>query len=355
MRISSSAKAALVIAALAVGYFGLRTLFRGGGEEQVVATTPDLFTVAAAPVAPSEWRNEITVSGRTQALSKVVLRAETAGAVAATPVVPGTFVKAGTTLCKLKIDARQAALAESRAALAKADLDYQAAVSLAKDGFRAETAVAAAKAQRDLAAASLEQSSVSLDKTSINAPFDGVFDQRLAEVGDFLSIGDPCGLLIGRDPFLVVGSVAEKDIAAISQGDSGAAQLATGERIEGTVRSIARSADPQTRTFTVELEVPNPDGLLRDGVTAEFTIYTARRDAHHAPRSALTLDDAGVLGVRTVDAGGVVAFRPVSVLGEDETGVWVAGLQGAVTIIMRGQEFVRPGQKVAVAAADSQP
>ncbi|MEQ8936260.1 MAG: efflux RND transporter periplasmic adaptor subunit [Amphiplicatus sp.] len=353
MKLSTSVKTALAILALALGYFVVRTVLSGGGEEAAAQTQPALFSVIAEPVTPSEWRDEVTVSGRTKALRKVEVRAETAGAVAATPGKPGTFVTAGTVLCKLNIDARASSLAEARASLAKADLDYNAALELAKDGFRSDTSVAAMKASRDLAAASVERAKVDLEKTSIVAPFDGVFDERVAEVGDYLKIGDPCGKVIAREPFLIVGAVSEKDVAKISAGDRGVARLATGEEVQGAVRLIAKSADASTRTFEVELEVPNPEGALRDGVTAEFVIHAARRDAHRAPRSALTLDDEGVLGVRTVDKDGIVAFKRVSVLGEDANGVWVAGLEGDVNLITRGQEYVRPGQKVAVTAAEA--
>lgn len=353
MKLSTSVKTALAILALTLAYFGVRAVFKGPEGSAEAKAEAALFPVIAETVAPAEWRDEVTVSGRTKALRKVEVRAETAGAVAATPTKPGTFVSAGAVLCKLNVDARQSSLAEARASLAKAELDYNAALELAKDGFRSDTAVAAAKASRDLAAASLERAKVDLEKTSIVAPFDGVFDARAAEVGDYLKVGDPCGMMIAREPFLVVGSVAEKDVAKISAGDRGVARLATGEIVEGTVRLVAKSADAQTRTFDVELEVPNPDGALRDGVTAEFVIHAARRDAHRVPRAALTLDDAGVLGVRTVDADGVVSFRRVSVLGEDNTGVWVAGVEGTVNLITRGQEYVKPGQKVIVAAPET--
>ncbi len=353
MKLSTSVKTALAIFALTLCYFAVRTLFGGGSEDAAAETGPELFTVIAEPVAPSEWRDEVTVSGRTKALRKIDVRAETPGSVAETPAKPGTFVAAGTVLCKLNIDARQSALAEARAALARAELDYNAALELSKDGFRSDTAVAAAKASRDLAAASVERAKVDLEKTAIAAPFDGVFDSRAAEIGDYLRVGDPCGKVIAREPFLVVGAVAEKDVAKISAGDRGLARLATGEHVEGAVRLIAKSADASTRTFEVELEVPNPDGALRDGVTAEFVIHAARRDAHRIPRSALTLDDEGVLGVRTVGKDGIVAFRRVGVLGESANGVWVAGLEGEVDLITRGQEYVKPGQKVAVTTAEA--
>lgn len=349
MQLSASVKTALAIFGAIILYFGVRTLlFPRGGDEAAEDAGNGLFTVVAETIGPEPWRDEIVVRGRTQALRKVVVRAETAGVVAETPVEPGALVEAGATLCRLKIDARQAALAEARAALAKADLDYDAAVKLAEEGFRAETGVAAARAARELARANLEQASLAIAKTAIAAPFAGVFDARLAEAGDFLSVGDPCGVLIQQTPFLVVGAVSERDVGKIARGDKGVARLASGETIEGAVRVVATASDAATRTFEVQLEVPNEAAALRDGVTASFTVFADRREAHFVPRSALTLDDQGRVGVRFAGDGDIVGFAAVSLLGENERGVWVSGLSGAVRVITRGQDFVAPGQRVAV-------
>lgn len=355
MRLSTSVKTALVILAALVLYFGVRQAFSPANDTTSSEAGNKPFTVVAETVNPASWRDEVVIRGRTRALRKVVVRAETAGAVAETPVEPGSLVEKGATLCRLKLDARQATLEEARAALSKAELDYAAAVKLAEQGFRSETNVAAAKAARDLAKANLEKAIVAVGKTKIAAPFDGVFDQRLAELGDFLAVGDPCGVIIQQTPFLVVGAVSERDVAKISKGDRGVARLATGEEVEGKVRVVATASDEATRTFEVQLEVPNENGRLRDGVTAEFTVFADRRDAHLIPRSSLTLDDQGRIGVRIVDSEDIVSFIPVTLLGEDGKGVWVSGLQGAMRIITRGQDFVTPGQKVAVANGDDAP
>lgn len=355
MQLSASVKTALAILAALVLYFGARTIFAGAGDHGTEEAAAGPFRVVAETVEPDPWRDEVVVRGRTEALRKVVVRAETAGVVAETPVEPGTVVDSGQTLCRLKIDARRAALAEARAALAKADLDYDAAVKLAEAGFRAETGVAAAKAARELARANVEQASVAVAKTNIEAPFAGIFDARLAEAGDFLGVGDPCGVLIQQDPFLVVGAVSERDVAKIAKGDKGVARLADGTTLEGVVRVVATAADEVTRTFEVQLEVPNGNGALRDGLTASFTVFADRREAYLIARSALSLDDQGRIGVRFVDAGDIVGFAPVALLGEADNGVWVSGLSGAVRIITRGQDFVMPGQKVAVVTAGAAP
>ena len=291
--------------------------------------------------------------GATEAGREVTLRAETAGAVSATPTTQGAAVEEGDVLCRLRVDAREAAVTEARAARAKATLDYNAAVRLAEEGFRSETAVAAAKTALDQARAAVEQAETQLEQTVIRAPFDGVFDQRMVEIGDFMRAGDACGVVVQQGPFLVVGAVSEKDVLKIREGDRGVATLVTGETVEGAIRFVSRVADPATRTFRVELEVPNDDGGLRDGVTASFEVATVSQQAIKTPRSALVLNDAGLIGVRTVDQSGHVAFAPVNIVGEAADGVYLAGLGASAHVITRGQQFVRAGQSVKVAPPQS--
>ncbi len=348
MNVSQSVKLAGILVAVIVIYFMVRGMF---GTEVVVepATTPESrFAVVIEEITPRNWRAEILIRGRTEAERKVVVRAETPGVISQTPALLGSEVKQGDPLCVIATDARAAQRTEARAALAKAKLDYDAAVRLNEEGFRADTGVAAAKASLDLASANAERASLELNKTQITAPFDGIFDKRHVEEGDFVSIGDPCGTVIQRSPFLVTGAISEKDVAKISAGDRGTANLATGETIDGVVRFVASAADPATRTFDVELEVPNLDGKLRDGVTAEFTVFAAEREAHHIPRSSLTLGQEGNLGIRSLATDNLVQFQPVRLLGEDQDGVWISGLEGSVDLITRGQDYVKAGQIVDV-------
>ncbi|WP_411819737.1 efflux RND transporter periplasmic adaptor subunit [Hyphococcus formosus] len=354
MKISQPVKLAGIIIALIVLYFMIRSLFAGEAEQVEAAANPD-FTVVTEIISPQDWRDEVTIRGRTKAERKVIVRAETSGNIIATPTKIGSFVSKGEVLCRLSVDARRAQLAEANASLAKAELDYNAAVKLGEDGFRSETGVAQAKAVRDQARALVERARLELEKTEINAPFDGVYDERHAEVGDYLKVGDPCATVIQRSPFLIVGAVSERDVNKIAIGDRGVATLATGETIEGTVRFVAKSADPATRTFDVELEVPNDDGNLRDGVTAEFTVFARERSAHRVPRSALILNDNGDLGIRSLNGENIVQFEPVRMLGETPSGIWVSGLEAQVKLITSGQGFVSTGQKVqSVDAAERQ-
>ena len=119
-----------------------------------------------------------------------------------------------------------------------------------------------------------------------------------------------------------------------------------GEAVEGVIRYIAPSADPATRTFRLELALANPAGRLRDGVTSEIEIVLDEVRAHRFSPAILALSDRGEVGVRIVDAEGLVDFVPVEIIGEERDAVWVAGLPDTVTVITVGQDYVSDGQRV---------
>jgi len=312
---------------------------RGAGAE-------DHVSVRVRSVLARPRQADLTIRGRTEAIRKVSVRAEVEGVVTALPVEKGGVVKAQDVLCELSIDSRQARLEEARAVLEQRKLEYSGNKKLAQKGFRSETQIAAARAAYDAARAQYKAIEIEIGDTKIRAPYDGVLDERAVEIGDFMRKGDVCGVVVDQDPFLVVGQVAEKEVGLIRTGDEGWARLVTGQSVAGKVRFIAKQADPATRTFRVELEVPNKKRVLRDGVTAEIHIPVREVAAHLLPSAILSLDDKGVVGVRIVDSNNRVRFSSVTIVAETNDGVWVTGLPDKVTVITVGQEFVTEGQTV---------
>src|SRR5262249_47395482 len=109
-----------------------------------------------------------------------------------------------------------------------------------------------------------------------------------------------------------------------------------------------------TRTFRLELEVPNPQGTIRDGITAEIHITASSVEAHRISPAILALDERGTIGVRVVDQNRRVRFVPVKIISDGADGVWVSGLPHTVTIITVGQEYVANGQEVTVVVEGTQ-
>lgn len=322
--------------------------------EVVTSTNSDVEPTSRTPrvraaVFHAESRQTaVIIRGRTEAVRSVQVRAETAGTIIELPVEKGATVEKGDVICRLSLNARDARMAEAEALMRQRWLELDAAQKLAARGHRSETQAAASQAAYDAARAQVKQQEVELSHTRILAPFDGVLDARPVEVGDYLQVSQPCATIVDLDPFLVIGQVAETDVDKLREGTIGTAVLVTGEAVEGVVRFISTTADPATRTFLVELEVPNTERTLRSGVTAEIRVPSTEVMAHRVPPSILGLDDAGTIGLRILDEENVVHFQRVQILQDGPEGIWVTGLPTSAKLITVGQDFVVPGQKVDV-------
>lgn len=288
---------------------------------------------------------ELSLRGRTEAELKVQIKAEMSGRVAAVPGLKGQRVKAGDPVCELDVGARQAQLDQAKAQLRQARLEYDAALALEKKGHRSETQTAAARAAFEAAEANIRAMEQQLSFTVMRAPFDGTIDNRFVQVGDYMTPGTSCAWIVGAEPFHVVGAVSEAQIGQVKPGTAGSARLVTGETVQGTVTFVASAADAATRTFRLELTVPNPDFALRDGVTAEIRIQTAQVPAVRLSPAALSLSEQGVVGVKIVEDG-KIRFVPVSIVSDSKEGVWVAGLPETAVVVTVGQEYVTDGEAV---------
>jgi len=290
--------------------------------------------------------SEVVLRGRTEAWRTVDVKAETHGRVIEVRVDRGDQVEGGQIIAQLAPEDRPAKLKQAEALLEQRHLEYRAAERLSKKGFRAETQLAGARAALELAQAAVEYAQLALDNTEIQAPYDGLVEERLIDIGDFVEKGDRIGRVVDLDPILVVAQVSERDIGRLEVGAPGRARLIADREVSGKLRFVGAMADPATRTFRVELEVANPDGEIPDGVTAELRIPMERILAHLVSPATLTLTDEGVLGVKTLEADGTVGFHPVKILESGPQGMWVGGLPEQVTFITVGQEFVTAGQPV---------
>ena len=338
-----------IIAVFVLYFLVTGILGAGKGPSAKIVAKPDLPMVQASLIQAQIRPYGVIMRGRTMAARLVSVRSETSGVVDQTPVREGTFVRAGQVLCRLKVDARQAALDQARANERSKQLQQKASSDLVSRGFRSQTQMLTDQANLDQASAAVRQSEVALAQTSIRAPFAGVYNERDIEVGGFLAPGGACGVVIELDPLKIAGDVPETEIAKVRVGAPSHATLASGERIDGVVYYVAKDADPQTRTYPVVMVAHNPGSKVQAGLSAQVDIEAGSGEAHLVPSSTLVLDSAGRQGVRYVTGDNVVAFAPVKVIDEAANGVWITGLSGPVRVITVGQSYVSEGQRVKVA------
>jgi len=294
---------------------------------------------------------EVVLRGKTESVRTVDLMAETSGSVVRVLKKKGDVVRRGDPIASLGVSDREARKQEAMALVKQREIERDAAVTLATKGYKSQTAVAAAEAQLDAARAGLKRVEVEMSHLTIRAPFDGTVAKRHVQLGSFLGIGDPVATIVDRDPILLVGNISEREVGKVAVGSTARAVLVDGSWVSGNVRFIAPTADPATRTFRVEVEVPNPDAKVRDGITAEIRLAAGSAPAHLLTPAILTLNSAGDVGVRVVDQDRIARFQPVAILADGADGVWVSGLPETVEVITVGQEFVQDGEPVRTAAA----
>jgi membrane fusion protein, multidrug efflux system len=307
--------------------------------------------VRIASFSAEDLPEVVQLRGRTQASATIASRAETNGIVKEVHFTKGQRIAAGDLLCTLDQGTRLARLATAEAQLeqAKADLENNTAlrergVSPANTSRQFEVALLSAQAN-------LDEAQAELDRTEIRAEAAGIIQDPLASVGAALSAGGECATIVQLDPMLFIGDVPEARVAAMDVGEQALVTTVTGQQVIGNVRYISSVANSATRTFAVEIEVPNSAGAIRDGVTAEALIQVGTVRAHLVPQSVLTLDTDGTVGVRAVE-GETVAFYAVEIARDTRDGIWVTGLPDQIDIITVGQEYVQAGQVVATSRGD---
>lgn len=318
---------------------------RPGGEVSATERLRD-FSVRVAVLHAEPANRTILLHGRTEPARAVTMRAELDGRVVAIGAERGARVARGDEVVRLDPRDLEARGREARAAVRQREMEFDAARKLSVRNFQTGTALAAAEANLEAARATLASVEVDLGNTRLLAPFEGRLDQRMVEIGDYVSDGAAIGRILQVDPILVVGYVIQQQRHRVRQGVAGEARLITGQTVSGRVRYVAAESDATTRTFRVELEVPNPDGVLLSGVSAEIRIALETTQAHRVSPALLALDDRGRLGIKSVGDVGVVDFHPVEIVRTDGDGIWVSGLPDPVRVIVVGQGFVHPGQRV---------
>jgi multidrug efflux system membrane fusion protein len=294
----------------------------------------------------AERQQVLAVRGQTQVNRMVRVKSEISGRIQALPAVKGSRVKAGDLLCEIAVDTRQAELGEARALLTSAKLEYDGVLDLKRRGLQSEINVARANASLQTARARAQQAELTLQKTRILAPFDGVIDAQPVEIGDYLKVGDVCVGLMEIDPMLVIGQISEKNIGLVAMGDKVTGTLLTGQDFTGEVSFIGRAPDAATRTFPIEVTVRGAGPGMRAGMTAEMNVPVGVDTAHLISPASLVLNDVGNVGVRIVDDESIVRFYEVKIVSEESEGVWVTGLPAKIQLITVGQEEVFDGQKV---------
>ena len=305
-----------------------------------------LFRVEVREAKLESHQRRITITGRTQSATRVIVSARTSGIIDRLHVKRGAAIKEGERIADLSDEARDALVRQARVRLAQRNAELEAREILAKRGNYPLLNLENLRAEKQAAEAALAQAEAELSRATILAPVSGIVNDVPVEVGQAVAYGAVLAEILVPDPMQALIDLPERRLSGVQLGGEAEVRLVTGETITGRITFIARRPSGATRTYRVDISFPNPSNKIADGIAAEVALRLAAEPAARIPRSALTFSTEGKLGLRIVDAEKIVRFLPVGIVDDEESHLWVSGLSQGQLIITRGQDFIREGQKV---------
>jgi RND family efflux transporter MFP subunit len=344
-------------------------------------------------------KSALQLPASTQAIHEAPVLARTDGYLKARFADLGDRVKAGQPLAEIDVpeledslrgaratlEQSRAALEQSKASLlqGKADLEF-AKVSaeryseLAKAGvasrhdddrYRLEYQARIASVNALEKALNAQKSNVAAAEANVarienlqaykivRAPFDGVITLRNVDAGALVSVGNTLLFRIAQTHTVrVYVSVPQSWVSSVRVGQPATVRVAglPGRQFGGTVARTANALDPTSRTLLVELNVPNPDGVLMPGMSAQAELNTTQRDAPLViPADALVIRANGS-EVATVRKDETVHIRKIRV-GRDYGDLLevVDGLNEGDRVIQNPSDVVHEGMKVETVSAEA--
>lgn len=315
-------------------------------------------TEPSAPIAVVEtvtlqatnFTEYIDLSGVTEPIRSATISAEVAGRITAYDLVAGAKVKKGDTL--LRIDAGQASAqaAQLQAQLDQLDTDIARNERLLERGLSSQQQVDQLRSQREATYQSMRSVRIGVGNARTRAPFDGTILDESSELGEFASPGTPVARIGDLSTIKVLVGLPEREINYVAEGRAAEVHIPALDRsFRGTITRVGLETDRRNRSFPVEVQIDNTDGLLRSGMRAEVLLRKAViEDAIAVPRDVLRQGGAGFEAVIVSD--GRVEVRPVTVGTAHARYIVVhTGLSVGDELVIRGQRDLISGEAVRAA------
>lgn len=333
-------------------------------SEEKKAEAPEIVRpVKVAEVAAPDHGRRLTYSGSVRARTEMSLGFRVGGKITERLVDIGEHVKPGDVLARLDSVDYQLAVRRAEADLSSATkqveisgLALRRAEALAAKDVASKAQVEQAQlasdqaiSQKQSAQSALEQARNQVAYAELKAGQNGIVTAVSADIGQVVSAGTSVVAVAVDGAKEVQIAVPEMDVAQFRPGKTVKAKFwsAAGPDVEGKVREVAGSADPQSRTFAVRVSLPEDANVLL-GMTA--TIEAVEDNAvptWSVPLAALAKQGSQSV-VWIVDrATGMVSLRPVRVADFSDDGVRIAeGLAKGDLVVSAGTQFMKQDMKV---------
>ena len=360
----TSHPATLALAVFLLASAGLWTYSSATHAQDSAKSPRPALTVQTAPPQRTAMAQRLSANGNVAAWQEASIGAESNGLrLTEVRVNVGDSVKAGQVLATFAAEMVQADVAQARASLLEAKAHAAEAASNAERARTLQasgalsaqqieqytTAAQAAQARVEAAQALLQAQQLRLQHTQVRAPDHGVISARSATVGAVVGAGTELFRMVRKGRLEWRAEVTATELGRLRPGTAAQVTAASGASVQGQLRMVAPTVDPQTRNALVYVDLPaHPD--LRAGMFARGEFLLGQSDALTVPQEALVVREGFtylfVLGAdqrvqRLKVQPGRRAGERVEIL---------SGLDAGAPVVVRGAGFLNDGDLVRVAS-----
>ncbi len=309
--------------------------------------------VSVMTVKDTVFSHYLEVQGNVETKENLIIYPQFSGILTSLNVVAGQKVSKGQLLGMIDDGglSQQLAQAQSQLSLAKTTFERQKRLWDQKIGSEIQFL----QAQTNMISQQkmVSQIKAQLAKTRIVAPFSGVIDETLIERGQVVAPGQGLMRIVNLNNMYVSTSVPETYIGKLKVGTSVDVYLTSLDKnYSGKIRQVANNINPNNRTFTIEVSVPNKENLLRPNQVAKLRIvdYTAK-NAIVVPTNVVQEDgdkNKFVFIVTNTKGTTGIAKKVLVELGQSSNNVTeiLSGLSADDIIVTEGVNTISDGMKL---------
>ncbi len=348
--------------ATATALLATALLLSACGEEISMEDRARPVKIIVAKAAPQQ--RALTYSGEIKPRVESTLGFRISGKIVERLADVGDRVEEGAVLArldatdlKLALASANATVVSARTRLEVARLALERAKSLVPKGYIAKSVLDARQLEYDAAKSALEaaesearQAANAASYAELKAPAAGIITAVSAEPGSVVAAGSPVFTLAEAGEIEVEIDVPEHEVSRLALGQRGRVSLWADPGISGeaTIREIAGSADPQSRTYRVRAAIASPPQTMRLGMTATLSLMQpVQRGGIEIPLTALAQGEDGISVFVVDSAQGTVSRRTLETGALTPNGITVlSGLKDGDIVVTGGVQFLKDGMKV---------
>jgi len=342
----------------------------GGCKKEVPPAEPPPEEVEVMRIVPLESKDDsFDLHAKVEPNRVVHVAAEVTGRIEEVCCDEGTYVKAGNDggpIIRLNTDLIQARVDRARAKANIDKLNHERIATLKQRRAATASELDQIAAQAATSKAELKEALATLERTSIYPPIDGILNHRPVEEGDYVQPGQTVAEIVDSATVKIVAHVPERDIHFLEVGDPVRIIYTFKRRPrirDAKITFISKLSHPRALTTQIEAKVNNSTGEFFSGQIVSLRIRRrVLKDVIMIPMDAvvpLARGDGGWKYAAYVVEGDTARRRDNIVLDmgfiEGKNVRVVSGLAADERLIVEGQRYVGPGQKVKVVAPATRP